>query len=66
MRQFLWFRANKSGVYDIVCAELCGWGHYKMRGRVTFEPREKFDRWLDQQYEEQERSEFKPSTGDES
>jgi cytochrome c oxidase subunit 2 len=66
MRQFLWFRANKSGVYDIVCAELCGWGHYKMRGRVTFEPREKFDRWLEQQYEEQERSEFTPSTGDES
>jgi cytochrome c oxidase subunit 2 len=65
MRQFVWFRASKSGMYDIVCAELCGWGHYKMRGRVTFEPREKFERWLEQQYEEQERSEFKPSTGDE-
>ncbi len=65
MRQFVWFRASKSGIYDIVCAELCGWGHYKMRGRVTFEPREKFDRWLDQQFTEQERSEFTPSTGDE-
>lgn len=65
MKQYLWFRANRTGVYDIVCAELCGWGHYKMRGRVTFESREKFDRWLEQQYAEQERSEYQPSTGDE-
>jgi cytochrome c oxidase subunit II len=66
MRQFVWFRANQTGIYDIVCAELCGWGHYKMRGRVTFEPREKFERWLEEQFAEQERSEFKPATGDES
>ena len=36
----------KTGVYDIVCAELCGWGHYKMKGRVTVESREDFDEWL--------------------
>lgn len=59
MKQFVWFKANKQGVYDIVCAELCGWGHYKMRGRVTIEPRAKFDLWLKAQYAEQERSEFK-------
>lgn len=64
MKQFVWFRANKQGVYDIVCAELCGWGHYKMRGRVTFETQEKFDRWLEEQFAEQERSEFTPSTGE--
>lgn len=63
MKQFVWFRANKAGVYDIVCAELCGWGHYKMRGRITIEPREQFDRWLAKQYEEQERAEFKPVAG---
>lgn len=65
MKQFVWFRANKAGVYDIVCAELCGWGHYKMRGRITIEPREQFDRWLARQYEEQERSEFVPVAGGE-
>jgi cytochrome c oxidase subunit 2 len=65
MKQFVWFRASKIGVFDIVCAELCGWGHYKMRGRVTFESQEKFDRWLEEQLAEQERSEFKPSTGEE-
>lgn len=30
----VWFRATKEGVYDLVCAELCGWGHYKMAGSV--------------------------------
>ena len=41
-------------VVDIVCAELCGWGHYKMKGRVTVESREDFDEWLEQKYAEQE------------
>jgi cytochrome c oxidase subunit 2 len=62
MKQYVWFRANKSGVYDIVCAELCGWGHYKMRGRLTIEPRDKFDQWLAQQYGEQNQAAFAASS----
>ena len=31
----VWFDADTEGKYDLVCAELCGWGHYKMRGSVT-------------------------------
>ncbi len=61
MKQFVWFQANQTGVYDIVCAELCGWGHYKMRGRLTVEPREKFDAWLAQQHTEQNRAGFTPA-----
>jgi cytochrome c oxidase subunit 2 len=53
MKQYVWFRANESGEYDIVCAELCGWGHYKMKGRVTFEPRDAYDAWLARRHEEQ-------------
>jgi cytochrome c oxidase subunit 2 len=49
----VWFRATEEGAYDIVCAELCGWGHYKMKGRVTFVSRAKYDEWLDQKYREQ-------------
>ena len=30
----VWFQATKAGRYEIVCAELCGWGHYRMIGRV--------------------------------
>jgi len=54
MEQYMWFKAKETGSFDIVCAELCGWGHYKMKGRVTFEPRAKFDDWLSQKYAEQE------------
>lgn len=64
MKQFVWFRANKSGIYDIVCAELCGWGHYKMRGRLTIESREDFDDWLAIQYEAQEQAEYQAGTGE--
>ena len=60
MKQYVWFQPTKTGVYDIVCAELCGWGHYKMRGRVTMESREKFDAWLAQRYGEQNQATFTP------
>ena len=58
MKQYVWFEPTRVGTYDIVCAELCGWGHYKMKGRVTVETREKFDAWLQRMYEEQELSRF--------
>ena len=32
--------------YEIACAQLCGLGHYRMRGFLTVETREEFDRWL--------------------
>jgi cytochrome c oxidase subunit 2 len=50
----VWFRAKESGTYDLVCAELCGWGHYKMKGRLTVESRKDFQAWLDHRYAEQE------------
>lgn len=60
MKQYVWFEPIKTGVFDIVCAELCGWGHYKMRGRLTIESREKFDVWLAQQHAAQNQSSFTP------
>lgn len=65
MKQFVWFEATKTGVFDIVCAELCGWGHYKMRGRLIVEPREKYEQWLAEEFEKQEVTEFEPSTDEE-
>lgn len=64
MTQEVWFRPNKTGTYDIVCAELCGWGHYKMRGRMIVESREKFDAWLKASFNDQEKSEFVVSSGE--
>jgi cytochrome c oxidase subunit II len=44
------------GNTDLACAELCGWGHYKMRGKLYIhKDRADFDKWLEQAYEEQQR-----------
>jgi cytochrome c oxidase subunit 2 len=56
----VWFKATELGQYDLVCAELCGWGHYKMKGRITIESREDFDAWLEAKYREQEATQAKP------
>lgn len=61
MKQFVWFTPTKTGTYDIVCAELCGWGHYKMKGRLTVESRSKYDRWLAELETTQNLAEFVPA-----
>jgi cytochrome c oxidase subunit 2 len=43
----VWFQADKARVYDLACAELCGWGHYKMRGQVTAERDEEYQKYLE-------------------
>jgi len=53
MEQSVWFKAKETGGYDIVCAELCGWGHYKMKGRVFFLPRDKYELKLEEMRLEQ-------------
>ncbi len=45
----MWFEATKVGDYDLVCAELCGWGHYKMAGKVHVLPGEDYEAWLEGQ-----------------
>ncbi len=44
-----WFQAIKDGKYEIACSALCGNGHYKMRGNLTVESKEDFDKWLGEQ-----------------
>jgi cytochrome c oxidase subunit 2 len=53
MKQSVWFKAKHKGQFDIVCAELCGWGHYKMKGRVHFVTRAEFDAQLETFRQEQ-------------
>jgi cytochrome c oxidase subunit II len=36
----VWFEASASGEYTLLCAELCGWGHYKMKARMIAETKE--------------------------
>lgn len=42
----VWFQAVKTGTYEIACAELCGLGHYRMRGLLTVVSPEDYDKWL--------------------
>lgn len=41
----LWFDANKTGDYEIACAEMCGNHHYLMKAKLTVLSPEDFDRW---------------------
>jgi cytochrome c oxidase subunit II len=60
----VWFDADTAGDYELACAELCGWGHYKMRGRVTVHETEvEFQNWLDEKLAEQNRSQLTMATG---
>lgn len=42
----VWFRPTSAGEFELVCAELCGWGHYKMKGLMLVRPRPEFEAWL--------------------
>ena len=40
------FTPTREGVFELACAELCGLGHYKMRGEVHVVKPEEFEAWL--------------------
>jgi cytochrome c oxidase subunit 2 len=40
-----WFRPTEAGQFTILCAELCGFAHYKMFGTVQVLETEEFDLW---------------------
>ncbi len=42
----VWFQADRTGSFDLPCAELCGWGHYKMKGRLVVESEGDFRKFL--------------------
>ena len=49
----VWFDVDKRHVYEMLCAELCGWGHYKMKAKVVAQSDEEFDAWKVQASAEQ-------------
>ncbi len=60
----VWFDCDEAGEYELVCAELCGWGHYKMRSNVTVhETEEDLRRWIDEKLAEQGRSQLAMAPG---
>lgn len=46
MNTFLWLIPTRKGRFEILCEELCGIGHFTMRGAVIVEDQGDFDTWL--------------------
>ena len=46
MVTFFWLAPTRIGKFDILCNELCGVGHYVMRGKVVVEEEAAFQAWL--------------------
>src|SRR5262249_33816621 len=42
----MWFKPIKTGTYDIVCGQLCGLGHYSMKGSLVVDTPSDYQAWL--------------------
>jgi cytochrome c oxidase subunit II len=51
---------NSAFQYEIACAQLCGLGHARMRGFVTVQSAEEFQKWMDDTVAEQAAAESDP------
>ncbi|HEY2150005.1 MAG TPA: cytochrome c oxidase subunit II [Vicinamibacterales bacterium] len=48
----VWFIPNRVGDYEIACSQLCGLGHYRMRGFLTIQTAADYQKWFDAQEKE--------------
>jgi len=44
--QPVWFTPTKVGQWDIACSQLCGLGHFRMKGVYAIQTQEAYDAWL--------------------
>lgn len=44
-QNYLWFEANKTGSYQVLCAEYCGLRHAYMLSQIQVVPKEEFNTW---------------------
>ena len=42
----VWFIPNRIGDYEITCSQLCGLGHFRMRGFVTIQSAADYQKWM--------------------
>ncbi len=43
---YLWLTPTKVGEYEVLCEELCGIGHFAMRGMVVVDEQADYDAWV--------------------
>ena len=46
MVTYMWFTPTKTGIYEVLCAELCGIGHHTMRGTVIVDEADEYEAWV--------------------
>jgi cytochrome c oxidase subunit II len=47
----MWFKPIKTGTYEIVCGQLCGLGHYSMKGSIVVDSPADYQAWLKERAE---------------
>jgi len=48
----VWFIPNRVGDYEITCSQLCGLGHFRMRGFITIQSAADYQKWFADQQKE--------------
>jgi cytochrome c oxidase subunit 2 len=46
---YFWLTPTRTGTFEVMCAELCGIGHYRMRSEIVVDTPEDYRRWLSRQ-----------------
>jgi cytochrome c oxidase subunit 2 len=52
MKVPVWVEPTQTGQFEIGCAQLCGTGHYKMRGDVFIQTPENYQTWVESKLKE--------------
>jgi cytochrome c oxidase subunit 2 len=47
----MWFKAIKPGSYEVICGQLCGLGHYSMKGMLVVDNPSDYQAWLKERVE---------------
>jgi cytochrome c oxidase subunit II len=42
----MWFKPVKTGTYEVICGQLCGLGHYSMKGSLVVDSAADYQTWL--------------------
>ena len=49
MVTYFWFTPTRTGVFEVLCAELCGIAHAQMRSKLIIEEEKDYRMWLEKQ-----------------
>lgn len=47
----MWFTPIKTGTYEVICGQLCGLGHYSMKGTLVVDEPAEYQSWLKERAE---------------